>query len=141
MTKGDPIKLTCANCGVEFLSEWASEKIKPPCPKCGSLKKMAYLSFIDHAQTPRDFLTGKVKNIKRPSNKKVRLEFLTGDNFCQSEGKWMLKERVLDKDNKIYKEVVIDPQTGQVIHHNEGSLLDHVGFGSAKFKLNKIISQ
>ena len=49
----------------------------------------------------------------------------------------MQKERVIDRDKDQYKETVIDPQTGQVIHQNKEPLSEHFGHGSAKFKNDK----
>ncbi len=34
-------------------------------------------------------------------------------------------------------EKVTDPETREIIHHNEAPLSDHYGHGSAKFKKNK----
>jgi len=48
----------------------------------------------------------------------------------------MDKERVIDRDNDVYKEKVVDPKTGETIHHCEEKLSEHYGHGSDK-KSNK----
>lgn len=42
--------------------------------------------------------------------------------------------RLFDKESDIYEEVVIDPDTGDVIHQNKEPLTKHQGHGSAKQK-------
>ena len=46
----------------------------------------------------------------------------------------MKKSRVIDKYKNEYKEKVTDPDTGEVVHHNEEPLSEHYGHGYAKFK-------
>lgn len=79
-----------------------------------------------------DALKGKVKNKNFPSKKNPRREFFVGDELRKSDGKWMKKERNIDKDNNKYKEIVTDPETGEVVHHCEEPLKKHTGHGSAK---------
>jgi len=81
-----------------------------------------------------DSLRGKVKNVTLPSSKNPRVKFFSGDDLRKSDGKWMQKEMVVDRDNNLYKELVTDPQTGEVIRDCEEALSDHVGHGDAKFK-------
>jgi hypothetical protein len=59
---------------------------------------------------------------------------------CRDEirARWKVlvkKERVIDHHQKDQcKEVVTDPETGEVIHHCEGPLYKHTSHGSAKRK-------
>jgi len=46
----------------------------------------------------------------------------------------MKKNRVIDKNNDKYFEQVIDPETGETVHHCEEPLSEHFGHGTAKFK-------
>lgn len=46
----------------------------------------------------------------------------------------MKKERLIDRDNDLYKEIVIDPVTGDVVHKCEEPLSKHFGHGSDKTK-------
>lgn len=81
-----------------------------------------------------DSVRGKVKDPSLPSKKNPRVDFFSGADLRKSDGKWMSKERVIDRDNDIYREVVVYPETGQTIHCNEEPLSEHFGHGSAKFK-------
>lgn len=131
-------KVTCTDCGMELPAEWANESAEHPCPQCGSFKKLINLNIVEHAGLEiHDNVRGKVKDINLPSKKNPRLDFFTGDDLRKSDGKWMQKERVIDRDKDQYKETVVDPQTGQVIHHNEEPLSEHFGHGSAKFNNDK----
>lgn len=99
------------------------------------MKKNLDLALNDGVEV-HDSLRGKVKDASLPSKKNPRVDFFSGDDLRKSDGKWMQKERVLDKDNDYYKEVVVDPETGEEIHHNEEPLSEHFGHGSVKFKKN-----
>ena len=44
----------------------------------------------------------------------------------------MVKKRVIDRGNNWYEEVVVDEETGKVVHENCEPLSDHKGHGSAK---------
>jgi len=80
----------------------------------------------------KDRLDGKVIDPSLPPKKRVRKEFIVGADKRISDGEWMDKERVIDRDNDYYKEKVVDPSTGEIIHHCEEKLTDHWGRGSAK---------
>lgn len=138
-TSGDDMAttLTCATCGADLPAEHAGQSADAPCPTCGSVKKNIRLDFVDNVGFEvHDSLCGKLKDPNLPSKKNPRVDFFSGYDLRKSDGKWMQKERVLDKDNDHYKEIVIDPKTGEVIHHNEEPLSKYFGHGSAKFKKN-----
>jgi hypothetical protein len=44
----------------------------------------------------------------------------------------MDKYRRIDRDNDRYDEVVIDPETGEIVHESHEPLSEHWGHGSAK---------
>ena len=133
----DITTVNCAECGIALPAEYASQSSDRPCHECGSVKKSIHLAFTDNAELKvHDSLRGKVKDSRFPSKKNPRMDFFSGYDLRKSDGKWMQKERVLDKDNDHYKEVVVDSETGEVIHHNEEPLSEHFGHGSAKFKKN-----
>lgn len=44
----------------------------------------------------------------------------------------MKLERIIDRENDWYEEVVTDPETGEVIHRCAERLSEHTGRGSAK---------
>ena len=47
-------------------------------------------------------------------------------------GRFMRKFRVVDREHDHYLETVVDPSTGQTIHHVDEPLSKHTGHGSAK---------
>ena len=51
----------------------------------------------------------------------------------RADGKGFVQiERVIDRENDLYKDLVVDPKTGIVLKHEEGSLKDHTGRVSAR---------
>jgi len=125
----------CAECKANLPVEHAGSKVGSPCPNCGSTEKHIHFELRDEMRFEiHDSLRGKVKNVTLPSSKNPRVKFFSGDDLRKSDGKWMQKEMVVDRDNNLYKELVTDPQTGEVIRDCEEALSDHVGHGDAKFK-------
>jgi hypothetical protein len=105
------------------------------CPNCGSDEITIFLSFSNNlGDNLKDCLKGKSVDSSLPSKKKIRKEFVVGADKRKCDDKWMEKLRVIDKENDFYKEEVIDPSTGEVIHHCEEKLSEHFGHGSAKKK-------
>ena len=82
----------------------------------------------------KESLAGKMKDINYNSKKNPRYKFFEGDDLRKSDGKWMKKRRVIDKNNDKYLEIVVDPETDEVVHHCEEPLSEHFGHGSAKPK-------
>lgn len=68
---------------------------------------------------------------------RVLVEAQSGDDLHRNTGKWMRKERVIDRLNDRYKELVVNPESAQVVHHQEEALSKHRGHGSAKSKVPK----
>lgn len=60
------------------------------------------------------------------------LESKVGDDQYRKTGEWHSLERVIDRENDRYKEIISNPKTGEVIHHCEEPLSQHQGHGSAK---------
>src|SRR5262245_34826187 len=126
-------KVNCADCGADLPAEWVDRGADNPCPTCGSSNQHIQLGFTDNLGAKiHDSLRAKVKDPALPSKKNPRLDVFVGDDLRNADGKWMRKESVIDRDKNHYKETVVDPETGEVIHHNEESLSDHVGHGSNK---------
>jgi len=84
--------------------------------------------------TPRSKLKYKGK---RNGRGKPFIEGVVGSDLSIRLQKWMRLERVIDRENDHYKEVVTDPTTGDVIHQCDEPLSKHQGHGSAKFKKQK----
>ena len=128
-------KIECTDCGERLPDEWISVKDKENCPKCGSRLKTITLDIVEEVKLQiKESLTGRVKDKNYNSKKNPRYEFFEGDDIRKSDGKWMKKSRVIDKNSDKYFERVVDPETGEIIHHCEEPLSDHFGHGSAKCK-------
>lgn len=139
MTDDISIAVVCTDCDIDLPKEWAHQPAPDNfCPNCGTAKKTVILGIQDLVGPEiHDSLRIKTKIVTMPSKKNPRLDIFTGDDLRKSDNKWMTKERIIDKDKDLYKETVIDPSTGEVVHHNEEPLSKHFGHGSAKFKQSK----
>jgi hypothetical protein len=80
----------------------------------------------------RDQLRFKVKDVTKPKKKRMILEVISGSERS-ANGKWVNKERTIDKNNDQYTEVITD-ENGIVIHSCNEPLSVHQGHGNAKFK-------
>lgn len=121
----------CRSCGHRFD---ALPSLDPSrCPQCRSVELNIHLGISENIGILiKDRLDGKVVDPSLPKKKRVRKEFMVGADKRRSDGEWMDKERVIDRDNDYYKEKVVDPNTGELIHHCEEKLTDHWGHGSDK---------
>ena len=118
----------CGACGAllaETLNLPAEQR--KPCPSCGSTARHFSVNVSDTLHF-RESLGVKHKNAAG----KTLAESVAGDDLHRKSGKWMKKERVIDHANDHYKEVVTDPETGEVVHQCEEPLSSHVGHGSDK---------
>jgi hypothetical protein len=128
-TNSDTVK--CGKCGQE-LSEptIVSLENRVPCPYCGSLSR-AYFASVHETMTAREKIGMKGK---RGGKGKPFIETTSGDDLHKTTGKWNRLERVIDRENNLYSEKIIDPETGRIIHQCEEPLSEHKGHGSAKKK-------
>jgi len=122
----------CGSCGIE-LDESPSIPIyeRKPCPNCGSLNRHVAITINDTFEL-HDNLVAKGS---RPDSKKPFIEQFVGDDLQKSNGKWMEKQRVIDRDNDKYDEVVKNPETGEIIHECHEPLSKHIGHGTTKSKM------
>jgi DNA-directed RNA polymerase subunit RPC12/RpoP len=127
-------KYTCTGCGKETGETEDQVLNNPqPCPDCGSMKRTLHLELHDELNLDiKESIRGKAKDDSYPSKDKVRRDFFHGDDLHKKTGKWNKKDRIIDKDNDHYHEVVKDPETGEIIHECEEPLSEHRGHGSAK---------
>lgn len=137
-TEGPPMnsrKIICTNCGADTGEIEGQANSNPqPCPHCGSMEKTILVKIEEEVQA-KESLRGKVKDDNYRSKDKTRRDFFHGDDLHKESGKWYKKERIIDKDNDYYKEVVTDPETGEVIHECEEPLSVHRDHGYAKNKI------
>jgi hypothetical protein len=125
----DPVN--CGACGAaidELGSTLPSER--KPCPSCGSLARV-FGASIEEAVTLREKWGLKHK---RPGHKKPIYESISGDDLHRNSGEWNNLTREIDRENNRYKEIIVNPNTGEVLRHVDEPLSEHTGRGSAKPK-------
>ncbi len=104
-----------------------------PCDVCGSTDQIQKLNIGETIGIEmHDQINAKLKDHSLRSNDKLRVHLIAGDDQRKRDGRWMNKERLIDRDNNRYKETVTDPITGEVVHQCDEPLSDHWGHGSAK---------
>lgn len=123
----------CANCGAEIDIVGDTLDRRVPCDICGSNKRVHNLSIVDTLFV-RDGLEVKAK---RPSEKKPYVEDKAMPSYSRRLDKHVHHERLIDRDNDVYRETVTDYESGEVIHHCEEPLSQHINHGSAKSKNGK----
>lgn len=94
-----------------------------PCQFCGETKYSAIT-----AGKLTIFVTGPETTSKR----KARITLTCDQKHWHDGDKSVFVERTIDKSHNIYKERVIDPESGEVIHRCEEPLSSHQNHGSAK---------
>ena len=74
------------------------------------------------------------KAAEKTKKKRSKYEFGAGDEWCVLDEKYIYKTRIFDREHDNYYEDVVDPETGEIIHHCEEPLSKHFGHGSDKEK-------
>lgn len=127
--------IRCTDCGMILPLEWVPVCSQQCCPGCGSPNQTINIDINDPIKIEvHACMDAKEKDILLPSSKNPRKHIFSGDDVRKIDGKWMEKERVIDKDKNYYKEIVTDPSNREIIHFNEEPLSEHQGHGSAKKK-------
>jgi len=118
--------VSCANCKT-ILSESPNVPVESriPCPSCGSTARLFGVMTAGSVQIHSEL---KYK-AKRGGKGKAFIEGVIGDSLYRKIGRWMRLERVIDRQNDAYKEVVTDPKIGEQVHRNEEPLSQHIGHG------------
>ena len=124
----------CNQCG-KLLDESAhiSVEERKPCPECGSLARQFEVSISASIETHSMLGVGH----KRPGVAGFLSKQKVGDSFSTRLQRWMRLRRMIDREHDRYTETVIDPKTGETIHHCDEPLSEHQGHGSAKFSKQK----
>jgi hypothetical protein len=122
---------TCAGCGA-LINEPASLPVadRKPCSSCGS-KARNFGAHIHESLSIREKIGMKQK---RPGHKKPIYESVSGDDLHRVSGKWNKLTREIDREKNHYREVIVNPETGETLRHCDEPLTDHINRGSAKPK-------
>lgn len=122
-------EVQCAQCKTALEEDSnLSKKQRIPCPKCGSLSRSYHVTVTDEIRFHEKL--GMKARHSEPG--KPYFESVSGSDIHRQSGNWMKLERIIDRENDHYREVVTDPKTGKVIHYCEEPLSEHRGHGSAK---------
>jgi hypothetical protein len=107
------------------LNETSSEPIS--CPACGSLQDLSI--SVEETIHVHEWLQKKdgLDGCKEPISEQV-----VGDELSYSTGRWVYKQRIIDRTNNLYYEIVIDKETGSILHFCSEPLGQHRGHGSDK---------
>ena len=119
----------CGNCKT-ILNEDPSiqPNLRTPCHSCGSMARI-----YDCAITEKIGIAVRMgMKAKRQGKGKPFIEQVTEADIQRITNKHMHLDRVINRENDLYKEVVTDPKTGEIIHQCEEPLSKHQGHGSAK---------
>jgi hypothetical protein len=123
--------VACAGCGQKLIEPVnLPHADRTPCPVCGSTSRRV---DVEHnaTLTPRAQLDVKGR---RSGLKKPFIHQKIGSSLFRKIGRWMNRKMAVDRENDLYREVVVDPETGVEIHRCEEPLSKHFGHGSAKKK-------
>ncbi len=60
------------------------------------------------------------------------MEQVVGYDLHRKTGRWMRLQRVIDRVNNWYREIIHDPKTGEIVHQTDEPLTEHQGHGDAK---------
>ncbi len=71
-----------------------------------------------------------------PGSRKPFSDQIVGEDLCIDTGKYLNKTRLIHYKQDLYRETLIDPETGKVLHHCEEPLSKHRGHGSAKRRMH-----
>jgi len=118
--------VSCAGCGLTLDgSDAYSVDNRTLCPACGGLTRNVSLHLFDSV-TVHESVAWKVREggVGKPV-----LEGRSGDDLHRDSGEWRHLERVVDRRDDWYSEVVRD-SSGEIVHSTEEPLSEHRGHGA-----------
>ena len=132
--QSDTNSVRCGNCGLQ-LDEDASTSTENrlPCPACNSLTRAIDVSVYDEVTTKERLgMKGRHRDGGKPF-----IEQVHGADWHRDTRTWRHIDRIIDRENDKYYEVVKDPKTGEILHECQEPLSKHRDHGAAKHKLDK----
>lgn len=116
----------CKKCEA-ILSEPKNEP-RTPCPVCGEMGRIHEETLTDGiAVYDQMLMKGKHDGKGKPF-----VDARVGADYYFKEKEWRHLERVVDRDNNLYVEIIKDMKTGEIIKEVREPLTDHQGHGAAK---------
>lgn len=123
----------CGKCGTQLDEDTStSTETLLPCPACNSLTRAIDVTVHDSV-TIREKLGLKGRHA---DGGKPFIEQVHGADLHRDTGTWRYLDRIIDRENDKYYEVVKDPETGEILHECQEPLSKHRGHGAAKRKLD-----
>lgn len=119
----------CGKCGAELHeAPGTAVEQRAPCPSCGSLTRQFAIG-IASVVTPRSKVKFKGRHA---GGGRPFVEAVVGSDLHYVSDVWMRLERVLDRADNRYREVVVNRATGAIVHECDEPLSAHRGHGAAR---------
>lgn len=128
MSFSKPDGVYCASCDCAIECDCNELGARVPCPSCGETKRVVHVSAIESMRV----VDGVGMKFKRDGVKKPVLEQFDMPSYSRSRNEYVRRVSVIDREDDRYFEKVSVYGTGEVLHHCEEPLSEHVGHGSAK---------
>jgi hypothetical protein len=124
-----------SGCGNSFGEYPAGmESTRTPCPRCSNTARTVRKAPFHATITPRASLGYDAFPAGTTSKRRRFAWGFTGWDFSVALGRWVRKASHFDKRGNRRYEHVEDPETGDVLTHQDHPFTEHTGHGSAKFK-------
>lgn len=122
----------CSQCGAVRVIPKAESEGVPPCPNdgCGSTAVTTEVTVTDEVGV-HDRVRGNVKRPTTPS-RRAAVEFVAGSEYYRAGDRWHRVERIFDRAQNWYSELIYDVETGALVRRCEEPLDRHRGHGSAR---------
>ena len=137
MSADEPAEVVCGTDGCDVSFGSAPNGLEPegqrsPCPECGKTGRLIRQRLESQA-TLRDSVSyGGFPAGKTSKSSRFAWGF-TGWDWSVRLKRMVRKDSHFDRRGNRRYEHVEDPQTGDVLHHQDHPLTDHKGYGSDKF--------
>jgi hypothetical protein len=126
----DSSQVRCAHCGHASDHHRAVSENRSRCPECGGTAREINVRVSD-AISVRDPL--EVKGGRRPGKKKPYVEASFGElDWHRDEARWSVRNKVVNRADDEYHEVITDLESGNVVHECHEPLSRHTGHGDAR---------
>jgi hypothetical protein len=102
---------------------------RTPCPNCGSFSR--YYEKVAHIVIGLSIPKSEVK-AKHPNNSKPFIEQRIKHDLYRKTGQDTDEVRIIDRENNLYKKIIKDSKTGEIVYEFCEPLDKHIGHGSAK---------